>query len=636
MTVPMINAADLAALRELTPDLNFDDQERRAVLLENQSRDINAAPGSGKTTVLAAKLLMLSRRWTSSREGVCVLSHTKVARDEIKRRLAASHDGSRLLTHPHFIGTIHAMVNQFLALPYLRSNGMTVDVIDDDIFARRTLALANANYSLRRYMEMNAGVAPMLEGLVYKGSSLDLASEFGLLPKPGAKTLPTIIGIKEKLSAEGIFRHADMFAYAERLLTLFPKVRTQLSRRFPIVFIDEMQDTSWEQERLLQLMFDETVTVQRFGDINQRILGSSEGAENLTFPRGDVLPISSSKRFGPHIAQSVSRTQLAGTAVTGEGEDGHTSMLIVYSTSRVQDVISTFGDHVLDRFNDTDLASGKVKALCARKQGDAAKQIAGRTLLDYWPASAGDQSPGIKLVQFWALLEGSKPATNTSFSLRFEEIRRALFLVLRAAKAEIVQGLKADHQLIRKLRDADEDVSAFRLLIRDICMGNVADADEEQRVRIVNALYVRLRSLLPDHMTRQIFAELPVFQRPAAVAFHRAHQSVCSIKKNGRSLDIHIGTLASMKGETHLATLVMESLGHPSRRFDLQLALPIIAGIGTRSGKMPETQLSQFRNLYVGMSRPTSFLCLAVNAERVSDECKTALTDQGWTITHLL
>ncbi len=100
-------------------------------------------------------------------------------------------------------------------------------------------------------------------------------------------------------------------------------------------FIDEMQDTSWEQERLLQLMFDETVTVQRFGDINQRILGSSEGAENLTFPRGDVLPISSSKRFGPHIAKSVSRTQLAGTAVTGEAEDRHKSMLIVYSTGRV-------------------------------------------------------------------------------------------------------------------------------------------------------------------------------------------------------------------------------------------------------------------------------------------------------------
>ncbi|MDU9034250.1 UvrD-helicase domain-containing protein [Pseudomonas corrugata] len=632
----MIDATDLAALLDLTPDLNFNDHERRAVLLENQSRDINAAPGSGKTTVLAAKLLMLSRKWSSSRAGVCVLSHTNVARDEIQHRLGASHDGSRLLTHPHFIGTIHAMVNQFLALPYLRSNGMTVDVIDNDIFARRALALAEANYGLKLYMQKNASVGPMLGGLVYKGASLDLASEFGSLPKPSAKTYPTIVGIKQKLVAEGVFRHADMFAYAECLLTQFPKVRAQLSRRFPVVFIDEMQDTSWEQERLLQLMFDDTVIIQRFGDINQRILGSSEGAEHLTFPRGDVLPISSSKRFGPHIAQSVSRTQLAGSAVTGESEDRHASMLIVYSTGRVQDVISTFGGHVLDRFSDADLTNAKVKALCARKQGDAATQTAGRTLLDYWPASTGDQSPGLKLVRFWALLSGSKPAVNASFSSRFEEIRRALFLVLRAANAEIVEGLKADHQLIRKLRDADMDVSAFRLLMRDLCMENVVEADEEWRVRVVNTLYAGLRSLLPDHMTRQIFTELPVFHHPAKVATQGPHRSICTIEKSGRSLNIHIGTLASMKGETHLATLVMESLGHPSRRFDLELALPIIAGIGTRAKKTPESQLSQFRNLYVGMSRPTSFLCLAVNAERVSDECKTALAEQGWTISHLL
>lgn len=45
MTVPAITEQDLEALALLTPDLNFEDRERRAVLLENASRDINAAPG---------------------------------------------------------------------------------------------------------------------------------------------------------------------------------------------------------------------------------------------------------------------------------------------------------------------------------------------------------------------------------------------------------------------------------------------------------------------------------------------------------------------------------------------------------------------------------------------------------------
>ena len=90
-----------------------------------------------------------------------------------------------------------------------------------------------------------------------------------------------------------------------------------------------------------------------------------------------------------------------------------------------------------------------------------------------------------------------------------------------------------------------------------------------------------------------------------------------------------------MKGETHLATLVLESLGHPSRRFDLAEALPIVAGLKMRDPKWSEHILSQLRNLYVGMSRPTSFLCVAANANRVPAECIAALEEKGWVIQKL-
>lgn len=90
-----------------------------------------------------------------------------------------------------------------------------------------------------------------------------------------------------------------------------------------------------------------------------------------------------------------------------------------------------------------------------------------------------------------------------------------------------------------------------------------------------------------------------------------------------------------MKGETHLATLALESYGWPGRRFDLKEALPVVAGLAVRDPKMKESHLSQFRNLYVGMSRPTSFLCVAVNENRVTDDCKKALVAQGWVVEPL-
>ena len=56
MSIVSLNSEDLAELVKIARDLNFDDDERRNALLESGSRDFNAVPGSGKTSLLAAKL----------------------------------------------------------------------------------------------------------------------------------------------------------------------------------------------------------------------------------------------------------------------------------------------------------------------------------------------------------------------------------------------------------------------------------------------------------------------------------------------------------------------------------------------------------------------------------------------------
>lgn len=98
---------------------------------------------------------------------------------------------------------------------------------------------------------------------------------------------------------------------------------------------------------------------------------------------------------------------------------------------------------------------------------------------------------------------------------------------------------------------------------------------------------------------------------------------------------MEFGSVAYMKGETHLATLVMESFGWRARRFDLKLALPVLAGVEARNARMTDHQLALLRNLYVGMSRPTSFLCIAANEGRVTDDCRRGLVGQGWVVEHL-
>ncbi|MCD4665649.1 MAG: UvrD-helicase domain-containing protein [Bacteroidales bacterium] len=91
--------------------------ERIEVIKEiDKNLDIVACPGSGKTTVLLAKLLILADRMPfEDGGGICVLTHTNVAIDEIKARLGNS--SSKLFSYPNFFGTIQSFVDKYLAKP---------------------------------------------------------------------------------------------------------------------------------------------------------------------------------------------------------------------------------------------------------------------------------------------------------------------------------------------------------------------------------------------------------------------------------------------------------------------------------------------------------------------------------------
>ena len=61
------------------------DISRVNIIKEDRSCYVQASPGSGKTTVLLAKLIILANKMPLPEgKGVCVLTHTNVAIDEIK------------------------------------------------------------------------------------------------------------------------------------------------------------------------------------------------------------------------------------------------------------------------------------------------------------------------------------------------------------------------------------------------------------------------------------------------------------------------------------------------------------------------------------------------------------------------
>lgn len=144
-----------AALMGLGPDgfapVDGDDSRLQA-MLRLDTIDFEACPGSGKTTLLVAKLAVLAMRWPHRQQGICVLSHTNAARNEISAKLSNTAAGIALTRYPHFVGTIHSFANEYLALPWLRSKGVEVRCVDTQIALAKRWALlpANSRWALHR------------------------------------------------------------------------------------------------------------------------------------------------------------------------------------------------------------------------------------------------------------------------------------------------------------------------------------------------------------------------------------------------------------------------------------------------------------------------------------------------------
>ena len=271
------------------------DDSRFRAMLRLDTVDFEACPGSGKTTLLVAKLAVLAMRWTYRQQGICVLSHTNAARNEIGSKLSNTAAGIALMRYPHFVGTIHSFVNEYLALPWLRSKGVEVRCVDTQIALAKRWALLPRN---TRWALQQANLTESC--LIYTQPDYGggATGRFGTQ----TPTYQAIVDARRASSEQGYFCFDEMFIWAKELLDSCPETIRTLRRRFPLVFIDEAQDNSEAQSALLHRIFcdgDAPSRRQRFGDSNQAIYANSyqSGATTDLFPSGDVHPMPRSYRF---------------------------------------------------------------------------------------------------------------------------------------------------------------------------------------------------------------------------------------------------------------------------------------------------------------------------------------------------
>lgn len=629
------------------------DPERRNVLVN--SDDVQACPGSGKTTMVGAKLILHSKNWTDTHKGICVLTHTNVAKEEILKLLIKHPSGHKLLTYPHFVGTIQELVDKFLALPYLRTKYEFKCFSEHDEAKIEILRAESAGFDLNalcKNLYHTCGKAnyrdikSFLSTLHYVNSSFDLAffGQHGTLKTIKCSKSPRYLmlkDLKEKICRSGVFQFRDMYAFAEKLLLVNSDVKFSLRMRFMDIFIDEMQDTQKFQDELINQIFDcDVVTLQRFGDPDQAIFTGMSGEKpNESYNNNrDLVYITDSHRFGNDVASKIrglsfnQLPRLISIRENPEGKAPHT--IYLYNGQTIHRVIPEFGKLVFENLSEE-------QRKCVKAVGAVGKSNPqGLTIKHYWDDY--DKTKSIKSFKPTRLIHIVKKCSVTPKGDVFENYQ------------QIIQGIVDLLRLANKKTKNHEDKDVYY-----------------SKTSLINELrtkhrYSNLRGLLTkwilndfpeQHTWRQQIDELkqlldlenPINQDAQdfitfddqLLEVEESQKSITNIYQCDNGLEIEVGTIHSVKGETHDATLILETKFN--RYHDLKEMLDFFIQDDTprpiedidHPMKKQSICAGFLRRLYVAASRPCHLLCFAIHEDHINAEQFGKLGKKGWKLQEI-
>lgn len=604
------------------------DAEQWDFLQSETTQDLQAAPGSGKTTLIGLKLALMADAWTSVTGGVCVLSHTNTAKNEIADRVASLAAGRRLLHYPHFIGTIQSFVHTFLALPAVRAKGVEVRSVDDAAFETAAIRLLqHPDYStLRSYVERQRDGTGIVSGatFTYKDGELVVT---GATREPPFRAETTsgkqLSSLKWTLARRGVFRYQDMYAIAQQYLTEHPGIVPAVSARFPFVLLDEMQDTSATQHELLDLVFASLPTVvQRVGDTNQGIYSDAGAVSGpaSAFPLSGAAELSVSRRFGPQIAAVASRLAVRRPQqLHGAGPDGQVAVLL-FDEATATDVVPTF-ERMAAVIVPEDILLRRPPRVLGARQGRGGSQAYPQSISCYVP---GYTPPG-RPTAHRALIDAARAAgTQWKSGADSHEAATELWNALRASFTPLTgEGLPA---LGRLERSAATPGGRVRILLREL-LAHGSAFDEAGWGMLTEQLTVQMK-LLADRPLKAVGLEFTPAAEAAAAAYGvpRSSAAVPAV----RSVP---GTIQSAKGETHAATLILECLEKNGKKFDVTQALRMVAEGGDPQRELKSVQAA-VQLVFVGATRPTHLLVLAAHRDR-GKRYAEVMIDAGWDVRDL-
>nr|WP_250880014.1 UvrD-helicase domain-containing protein [Thermosipho sp. 1244] len=527
------------------------------------------------------------------------MTHTNVAINEIRNKLG---ERSKILfDYPNFFGTIQKFVDKFLTIPmYKHMFKKNLRAIDDIMYLRAI----EKHFKLEKHQKLSVFLEKKRKNKFQKKENtlkeMDIRIkenndiEFRFNKKNGLKDkgrqaykeAKEIIWEKV-IKEDGILKYKLAYTFANAYIDKFPMLKNYFMSRFKCVFIDEMQDTRSYQIDVLNRIFDDKkIIVQRFGDPNQSIFNDEDDSIDIDWDvKEKLMYISSSKRFGKNIAFFVNQLKTNnGIEIKGNDKvDSFKPHIIIFDDNSI--------DKVLDKFVDL------IEEYKFEKEKGIFKAIG-------WRKSISDDKK-LSIKSYYPKFNKSTIMKSNKVINLFDVIIISIMDFLKD-KSSIPNG-NNKKSVISFLK---ENYNDFYVNLRTKCISwyfkcrNTNENITEEIYNFINeGLFKQLgvlevesfRKKLEEHMKKIIFAR---------------KNEKNEYTRNG--VRIVIDTVHGVKGETHTATLYLETFFN--KKTDIGRVLEYL--FIEKKNKNKDI-LKTLKVVYVGMSRPKKLLCIAVHKNTI-------------------
>ena len=228
--------------------MEFTDEQKDFLVAEGRIV-LHACPGSGKTAVVAQKLIDCLKSWDRSHQGIATLSFTNVASEEIEKQVQKSTSGALTINYPHYVGTLDSFINNFIVLRFgygFLSPPQRPKIAVENLYSL-PFRFWRSECHRKRCVSNISHFKWDSNGRLFRGKELIECQSNSQYGRPCHQ-------YKQLLRDKGIVFQNEAAGLACELLKTNPQIAAALAARFPIIIVDEAQDTSEDQMAVLDLL----------------------------------------------------------------------------------------------------------------------------------------------------------------------------------------------------------------------------------------------------------------------------------------------------------------------------------------------------------------------------------------------